>query len=390
MADRIILYTGKGGVGKTSVAAATALRCAELGHRTVVISTDAAHSLADCFDAPLGPEPTEVAANLWGQECDIYYNLERHWGVVQEWVQSLLRWQGVDSLISEEIAVFPGMEELANLLWINQHHEQGRFDVIVVDCAPTAETFRLLSFPEVGRWWLDKLLPIERTMAMIARPVIRAISSMPVPEREVFDAIDQLVGYFERLQKLLSDVNLSSVRIVLNLEKMVIKEAQRNFTYLSLYEHVTDAIVVNRMIPADSADPFMRKWRELQGTHMKTVQDFFAPVPILTAPMFGDEVVGVEMLSQMAGELYGERDPSDFFYQDRPLRIEETPEGWDLIVPAPYVEKERIALVRTGDELVVRMGAARRHIVLPRPLVRLRHTGAKLEESSLRIHFVAD
>ncbi len=385
---RILLYTGKGGVGKTSVAAASALRCARLGYRTIVLSTDAAHSLGDCFDIDLGPEPTPVTDNLWGQECDISHNLDKHWGIVQKWVESLLRWQGVESMVAEEIAVLPGMEELANLLWINQHHERSEYDVIIVDCAPSAETFRLLSFPDVARWWIDKLLPLERTVARVARPFVRAVTNIPIPEDQVFAAVDDLVNYLEKLQALLSNRDLSSVRLVLNLEKMVIKESQRNFTYLVLYDHSADAVIVNRVIPADVTDPFLDTWRRLQAEHLQTVHEIFAPVPILEIPLFPGEVLGLPMLEKMAEALFGDRDPTEFLHRGRAFHIDQTDDGCEVVIPAPQVQKADIVLLRTGDELVVRMGAMKRHIVLPRSMMRFQHTSARLEDSSLRVHFV--
>ena len=385
---RILLYTGKGGVGKTSVAAASALRCARLGYRTIILSTDAAHSLGDSFDLELGPEPTPILDNLWGQECDISHNLDKHWGTVQKWVESLLQWQGVDSMVAEEIAVLPGMEELANLLWINQHHDEGKYDVIIVDCAPSAETFRLLSFPDVARWWIDKLLPIERTVAKVARPFIRAVTNMPVPDDGVFNAVDDLVSYLQNLQILLSNRDVSSMRLVLNLEKMVIKESQRNFTYLSLYDHSADAVIVNRVIPEAVVDPFLNTWRRLQAEHLDSVREIFSPIPILEIPLFPAEVVGIPMLERMADALFDERDPTDFMFQGQALHIRQTVDGCDFLIPAPGVDKADIDLIRTGDELVIRMGSMKRHIVLPRSMMRFEHTSARLEDSSLVIHFV--
>ena len=385
---RILLYTGKGGVGKTSVAAASALRCARLGYRTIILSTDAAHSLGDSFDISLGPEPTPITDNLWGQECDISHNLDKHWGTVQKWVESLLRWQGVESMVAEEIAVLPGMEELANLLWINQHYEQSEYEVIIVDCAPSAETFRLLSFPDVARWWIDKLLPLERTVARVARPFMRAVTNIPIPEDAVFAAVDDLVNYLEKLQTLLSNRDLSSVRLVLNLEKMVIKESQRNFTYLALYDHSADAVIVNRVIPDSVTDPFLETWRRLQAEHLKTVHEIFAPVPILEVPLFSGEVLGLPMLEKMAEALFGDRDPTEFMHRGRAFHIDQTDDGCDVVIPARQIEKADIDLIRTGDELVVRMGSMKRHIVLPRSMMRFQHTTARLEDSSLRVHFV--
>ena len=385
---RILLYTGKGGVGKTSVAAASALHCSKMGYRTIVLSTDAAHSLGDSFDVELGPEPTFIADNLWGQECDISYNLDRHWGTVQKWVESLLRWQGVESMVAEELAILPGMEELANLLWINQHYEQAEFEVIIVDCAPSAETFRLLSFPDVARWWIDKLLPIERTLTKVARPFVRAVTQIPVPKDEVFSAVDDLVGYLEGLQKLLSNPNLSSIRLVVNLERMVIKESQRNLTYISLFGHSADAVIVNRMLPDDISDPFLHSWRQVQIEHLDSVHQIFAPIPILEIPLFPREVVGLPMLEKMGEALFGAGDPTEFMHHGQTFHIEQTSGGCEVVIPSPNVRKSDIDLVRHGDELIVRMGSMKRHIVLPRSMMRFRHIGARLEDSALRIKFV--
>jgi len=236
------------------MAAATALRASQLGHRTVVLSTDAAHSLADSFDLPLGPEPAPIAANLWGQETDIYYNLEKYWGKVQEWVRALLSWRGLDELVADEVATLPGMDELSNLLWINDHYASGRYDVIIVDCAPTGETLKLLSFPDIAGWWVEKFLPVHRRMVKVIRPMVRPFSDMPLPTDEVYGAGEDLFRRLEELRALLASVDETSVRLVLNPEKMVIKEAQRTFTYLNLYGYATDAVICNRLIPAEVED----------------------------------------------------------------------------------------------------------------------------------------
>ena len=385
---RIILYTGKGGVGKTSVAAATALACAEAGYRTVVMSTDAAHSLGDSLDVEVGPEPTLVTDHLWAQECDIYFNLETHWGTVQSWVEALLAWRGVDAIMAEELAVFPGMEELANLLWINRHAESGAYDVVVVDCAPTAETLRLLSFPEVGRWWLDKLLPINRQLTRILRPVARRVTDMPLPDDGVFDAMTSLVDDLEKLQVLLTRPGQATVRLVVNPEKMVVREAQRSYTYLTLYDHITDAIVVNRVVPESAHGEFVDRWRAMQTRYLKDIYEMFDPVPIFQLPQFPEEVVGLKMLRTMADILHGETDPAAVLNQRKPYHIRQLDDGFEFEIPAPFVARADASLVRRGDELIVRMGAARRSIVLPRVLARLRHESAKLEDGVLRVRFV--
>ncbi len=290
---RVMLYTGKGGVGKTTISAATAVRCAELGYRTVVLSTDLAHSLADSFDQPLGPEPVPLSQNLWAQESDIYFNLDRYWNTVQRWINALFAWRGVDELVAEELAVLPGMDELANLLWIDTHRKSGNFDVIIVDCAPTGETLRLLSFPEIARWWVEKLLPVHRRMAAFLRPVMRTWIGMPLPDDDVYDSVQELFVQLDDMHATLVDPDVTTVRLVLNPEKMVIKEAQRTYTYLNLFGYPSDLVVCNRVLPPAVRDEYFAGWRESQEAYRQQVRDTFAPLPMVEVPLFGREIVGI-------------------------------------------------------------------------------------------------
>jgi len=387
LARRIILYTGKGGVGKTTVAAATALRAAELGYRTVVLSTDPAHSLADAFGTPLAPEPVPVASNLWGQETDVYYNLRRWWGTVHNWLRALLLWQGVDEMEADEVAAVPGMEELANLLWVNHHHESGDYDVVVVDCAPTGETLRLLSFPDSARWWIDKLLPLQRRLSQVLRPVMRPLTSMPVPEQEVFDAVEDLVRQLAQLHAVLSDQGLSSVRLVVNPEKMVIRETQRTFTYLNLYGYVTDAIVCNRVLPASVGDGYFARWKEAQAGYVHFIDEAFAPLPVLSIPLLRDEVTGLEALREMAGHLFGDDDPTRIYYPTVAHEVRAEDGGFMLSLGAPFATREEVSLAQRGDELSVQVGAHRRNILLPRVLSGLRATSARMDGGRLNVYF---
>ena len=379
---RILVYTGKGGVGKTSVAAATALRCAELGHRTVVLSTDLAHSLADSLDTTLGPEPSLVANNLWAQETDIYNNLQTHWGVVQEWLNAILRWSGeVDSLVADELTVLPGMDELANLLWINRHRESGRFDVIIVDAAPTGETLRLLSFPDVMRWWMQRIFPIQRRAMGLARPLIGTFIDMPLPSDKVYDSVERLFAQLDKLHAMLVDRTLTSVRLVLNPEKMVVSEAQRTSTYFHLFGYPMDLVVANRVLPAEVSDPYFQHWKETQTRYLKRVEEGFSPVPIKQVPLFEDEVVGLARLRQMAHALYQQDDPSQIYYSGSSQVLEGLADGgFRLTIPLPFATKGEVHLRQTGDELFVHVGAHRRHVILPRALVGLSATRAKLDE----------
>jgi arsenite/tail-anchored protein-transporting ATPase len=379
---RILVYTGKGGVGKTSVAAATALRCAELGYRTVVLSTDLAHSLADSLDTTLGPEPSLVANNLWAQETDIYNNLQTHWGVVQEWLNAILRWSGeVDSLVADELTVLPGMDELANLLWINRHRESGRFDVIIVDAAPTGETLRLLSFPDVMRWWMQRIFPIQRRAMGLARPLIGTFIDMPLPSDKVYDSVERLFAQLDKLHAMLVDRTLTSVRLVLNPEKMVVSEAQRTSTYFHLFGYPMDLVVANRVLPGEVSDHYFQHWKETQTRYLKRVEEGFSPVPIKQVPLFEDEVVGLDRLRQMAHSLYQQDDPSQIYYSGSSQVLEGLADGgFRLTIPLPFATKGEVHLRQTGDELFVHVGAHRRHVILPRALVGLSATRAKLDE----------
>ena len=383
---RILVYTGKGGVGKTSVAAATALACADRGYRTIVMSTDIAHSLADAFDRPLGPTPVEIAPNLWGQESDVFYNVARYWGRIQAYAASVLRWRGLDEVLAEEMTVLPGMDEVGSLLWIADHHDSGDFDVVVVDAAPTGETLRLLSLPEAARWWMEKIEPIGRRITKLTGPLIQRVIGMPMPGDDVFNAGEELFGQLEHMHDLLADHSKTSVRVVLTLEQVVIKEAQRSFTYFHLYGYPTDLVVANRVLP-DDVGPYFRGWYEAQQRYGPLVEKTFHPIPVRTAPFFDREIVGVERLRELASVLYGGDDPTQFFYRGRPYTVGRQNGGFLVSVDLPFTEKSQINLSRHGDELVIDLGTWRRTLVLPRILVDAPTEGAKFDEGTLKIQF---
>ncbi len=385
---RIIVYTGKGGVGKTSVAAATALLAAERGYRTIVLSTDAAHSLGDSFDRELGPEPTEIAPNLWGQESEVFHNIDTHWGTIQDYVSSLLRWRGLDDVMAEEMSVLPGMDELASLLLIADHYDSGRYDLIVVDAAPTGETLRLLGLPEAGRWWLDRVYPIQRKIAAVAAPIVGRMTGMPTPKQDVYEAGEQLFRQLEHIHDLLADPELTSVRIVLNLERMVIKEAQRSFTYFHLYGYPTDLVVCNRVLPDDAGDYF-GAWREAQKRYRPMVDESFAPVPVRDAPFFDEEVVGERMLRALGAAVFGDADPTEFFYRGRPYTVRRDGERYVLELELPFTSREEVKLSRYGDELAITVGSWRRNLILPRILVDAETVGGGFRDHMLRIEFAA-
>lgn len=385
---RIIVYTGKGGVGKTSVAAATAVRSAELGHRTIVLSTDAAHSLGDSFQHRLGPEPTRLVDNLWAQEIDALHEMERNWGKVQDYLNRLLALQQLDQVTIEELTVFPGTEELFSLLEICNHARSDRYDVIIVDCAPTGETLRLLSYPDVLRWWMDRIFPMQRRAIRVLRPVAQPFLPIPLPGDDVFESTQALFQEVDYVHRLLTDTTMSSVRLVLTPESMVINEAQRSFTYLNLFGFRTDAVVVNRLIPGEVSDPYFAGWKRMQEKHMVKISEAFSPVPILATPLYDAEVLGLEMLERMAGDCFGTRDPSDIYFDRWPQTITTHGGETTLTVLLPFVGKGDIDITRVGSELVVNVGGRRRAIVLPRSLVGRELTRARFEDDLLRITFV--
>lgn len=385
---RIILYTGKGGVGKTSVAAATALRSAELGHRTVVVSTDAAHSLGDSFDMAIGNEPIEIVPRLKAQEIDVLHQMEKYWGRVQEWFTSILQWRGVDELIADEASVLPGMDELASLLQIVYLAETEQYDVIIVDCAPTGETLRLLSLPEVAKWYLTHVFPIERAAAKLASPLLRTITDLPVPDDEVFATIKELILQLDRMHRLLADTDKSSVRLVLNPEKMVVKEAQRTFTYINLYGYSCDLVISNRVLPDTVSDEYFRVLKESQQRYGKLIEEAFSPVPILKVPFFEQEVLGLDMLRRMAAATYGTEDPTRVYYPGAAQEIVRDPSGGYLLkLKLPFTEKPNVRLTRAGDELAISIGNFRRNLVLPRVLATLRIDKARFEGNNLIVKF---
>ena len=387
MAPRTILYTGKGGVGKTSVAAATARRCAAAGLRTIVLSTDPAHSLSDSLEADLGSAPTLVGERLHGQEVQAQEEMERHWDAVSDWLGELLAERGVDPVSADELTVPPGMDELFSLLQIKAHHESGDYDAIVVDCAPTGETLRLLSFPDVASWWLDKVFPWERRLYAAARPFARSLLDIPMPGEAVFDDVKRLVENLVAMNGILRDRSRTSIRLVMNPDRMVIKEAMRTFTYLNLYGYLTDAVVVNRVFPAELAEGYFAGWRANQQEQMELVRSAFSPVPILTAPYFEQEVVGGEMLDRLAGEAFAELEPHAMLHDDLSQELTSENGHATLRLPLPFAEKGDIDLKKIGLEVVVRVGGQKRTIMLPQGLAAYRPRGARFEDGALHVTF---
>jgi arsenite-transporting ATPase len=390
---RVILMTGKGGVGKTSVAAATGLRCAELGYKTLVLSTDPAHSLADSFDLELGHEPRLVLPNLWGAELDALMELEGNWGAVKRYITQVLQARGLDGVQAEELAILPGMDEIFGLVRMKRHYDEADYDVLIIDSAPTGTALRLLSLPEVGGWYMRRFYKPLQSMSVALRPLVeplfRPIAGFSLPDKEVMDAPYEFYEQIEALEKVLTDNTITSVRLVTNPEKMVIKESLRAHAYLSLYNVSTDLIIANRILPESIDDPFFQRWKSNQQVYKQEIYDNFHPLPVKEVPLFSEEMCGLAALERLKETLYQDEDPSQVYYRENTIRIVQDAQNYSLELYLPGVPKEQIQLNKTGDELNIRIGNHRRNLVLPLALAALSPSGAKMEDDYLKIRFSA-
>jgi len=386
---RVILFTGKGGVGKTTIAAATAMRAAELGHKTLAISTDAAHSLGDSFDLALGNTPKKVSENLWAQEINVLEEISLHWQTIQDYMTAFFKSIGVNDILADEMAVLPGADELFGLLHIHNANQSGKYDCLVVDCAPTGQTLRLLSFPEVARWWMQKIFPVERKIAKTLRAVRkRTILSMPIPEDSFYASIQKLFEDIGTLKELLADPETTSVRIVLNPEKIILEETQRAYTYLNLYGYPVDCVIANRILPDEVKDPYFSDWRKAQRKYMDKVQRVFSPLPVLRNNLKRSEIMGRELLAEVGRDVYGEDDPTQVYYNERPQRVTKEGGTYVLTLKLPFVEKADLEILKNEDELKIQIGNYRRDIMLPGALSLLDVDRATFEANELRITFV--
>ncbi|HEY9692034.1 MAG TPA: TRC40/GET3/ArsA family transport-energizing ATPase [Oculatellaceae cyanobacterium] len=388
---RLILMTGKGGVGKTSVAAATGLRCAELGYKTLVLSTDPAHSLADSFDLEMGHEPRLVKPNLWGAELDALMELEGNWGAVKRYITQVLQARGLEGVQAEELAILPGMDEIFGLVRMKRHYDEGDFDVLIIDSAPTGTALRLLSLPEVSGWYMRRFYKPFQAVSVALRPLVepffKPIAGFSLPNKEVMDAPYEFYQQIEGLEKILTDNTLTSVRLVTNPEKMVIKESLRAHSYLCLYNVATDLIVANRIIPEEVTDPFFQRWKENQRQYRQEIHENFSPLPVKEVPLFSEEMCGLPALERLKDLLYKDEDPSQVYYKETTLKVVQVNNQYSLELYLPGVPKEQVQLTKTGDELNIRIGNHRRNLVLPQALAALQPSGAKMEEDYLKIKF---
>ncbi|MBW4574705.1 MAG: TRC40/GET3/ArsA family transport-energizing ATPase [Aphanothece sp. CMT-3BRIN-NPC111] len=388
---RLILMTGKGGVGKTSVAAATGLRCAELGYKTLVLSTDPAHSLADSFDLELGHDAREVRANLWAAELDALMELEGNWGSVKRYITQVLQARGLDGVQAEELAILPGMDEIFGLVRMKRHYDEGEYDVLIIDSAPTGTALRLLSLPEVTGWYMRRFYkPLQKVSAALrplVEPFFKPIAGFSLPDKEVMEAPYEFYQQIEALEKILTDNVVTSVRLVTNPEKMVIKESLRAHAYLSLYNVATDLVVANRIIPDQVTDPFFQRWKESQQQYRQEIHDNFSPLPVKEVPLYSEEMCGLEALERLKETLYADEDPTQVYYRETTMRVVQDKNQYSLELYLPGIPKDQVQLTKTGDELNIRIGNHRRNLVLPQALAALQPAGAKMEDDYLRIRF---
>jgi arsenite/tail-anchored protein-transporting ATPase len=384
---RIVLYSGKGGVGKTSLSAATAIRAAKLGHRTLVVSTDSAHSLADALDQKVGAEPTRIAEGLDAVEIDVNQELASHWGTIHEYLTRFMTFRGIDETVAEEIAILPGMEELFSLVRVKAWAESKRWDFVVIDCAPTGDTVRMLAVPEVLSFYFSRILPLQRTVVRTVRPVAQRMTDMPIPSDDVFGAVKRVYDEMVGMGPLLQDSKRSSIRIVLNPERMVINESQRLYTYLSLFGFSVDAVIANRVLPEEARSAYFDRWFDIQAGHLAAARADFDPLPFFEAPLFDREMVGTDMLDEFGRRVFGTSDPSAVLHREKPVEVRKEGRAYALYLKLPFAEKDRIQVFARGDELVVQVDNQRRTIVLPRTLAGRSVASAGFSEQRLRVAF---
>ncbi len=385
MAKRILLFTGKGGVGKTTCAAATALKAAEMGYRTLVLSSDPAHSLADALDRSLGPEPELVAPNLWAQEVDLYYSMQKYWGNMRELKLTGFRWQGVDAIAAEEMAALPGMNEGSVLLWLEQFYRSGDYDVIVVDSAPTGETLTLLTLPQATQWWMQKAFPFQKTAIKTAGFALRKTTGIPLDKG--YEELNRLFDKLREIQDVLGNNDVTSMRLVANPEKMVVEEAKRAYTYLQLYGYGVDAVIVNRVLPEEGTGEALRLYVEAQKKHLAEIDASFSPLPIWKVEHSGREVFGLDLLREIGNRIYGDRDPTELMYSGQTYRVSQEGKEYVLELRLPFAHEGEVSARHAGDQLVIQLANQRRNYLLPKFLAYYTLGDARVRNGWLRVRF---
>ncbi len=385
---RIILYLGKGGVGKTTIAAATALRSAELGYKTLVASTDIAQSLADSLDMPLGDKPVQAADNLWAQEISVVADIHNYWDTLQGFMSGIISMRGgVDKVVADELSAFPGMDEIVSLLHIHKQATERNFDRVIIDAAPTGETIRLLTMPDTFRWYAGHVSRVEKGVVRMLAPFAGRFLRAPA---EVLEALYKLDESTAELQETLSDPAIASYRVVVIPEKMVMREAERAISYLGLFNYPVDSVVINRVIPEmPDAGEFMRKRREVQAKYLELIENNFSPLPLWSAPYYAEEVFGVEALSRLASDCFGDEDPGQIFYKGSLQEVIEIEGGRYLMrLRMPFVKSSQVRLRKRGDELFITIGNFKREMILPTVLAKMRAGSGRLVDGLLEIEFV--
>ena len=361
---RIILFTGKGGVGKTTIAAATAIKTAKEGLKTLIISTDPAHSLADALNIKIGPEPTLISDNLYGQELDVYYSMQKYWKNLRKLMQTVFRWQGVESVLAEEMSAIPGMEEGSAFMWIEKYYTEKQFDVIIIDSAPTGETLTLLTLPQVTQWWVTKAFPIQKLAIKLVGKGVRKTTGIPLDKG--YEELQLLFDKLEKIHKVFSNPEICSIRIVTNPEKMVINESKRAYTYLQLYGYNIDSIIINRILPTNEKSIFFKKYIKSQKEYIKEIEDSFAPIPILKAEHIGEEVFGLDLLDRIANKVYGSNNPSEIFFNEKTLIVKELKNGYQVKLKLSFMDEDNYKISKFGDELVIEIANRRHNVLLPK------------------------
>lgn len=388
---RILLISGKGGVGKTTVAAATALATAERGYRTLVISFDVAHSLSDAFDLDrrLFDQnqglPLRIGDHLDMQEIDVQEDVERHWGDVYRYLALVFSQTGLSRMVAEELAIIPGMEDVITLLYLNQYLAEDTYDAIIVDCAPTGESLRFVSMPTTLDWYMRKIFGVERNVMRAARPIAKMLTDVPLPDESYFAAIQRLFQRPEGIENILFDPSVTSVRLVTNAEKMVVRETQRAYMYFNMHGVTTDQVIINRLFPSE--DGYFSRWASMQAAYAEEICEYFDPVPVARLPLFSEEVIGWQRLQDVAQALYGETDPTAHHVTAPPYDFIKDSSRYRLEITLPFVHKEEIDLQRQPEDLVIRVGSFKRHVPLPRTVARLKTAGAKMDGSRLVVRF---
>lgn len=385
---RIVLYTGKGGVGKTSVAAATAVKVASEGKKVLIMSTDQAHSLGDSLGVQLTNEPVEVTKNLWALEIDSIIEGEKAWGNMKEYMKQFLTAKADGGIETEELLVFPGLEELFSLFRIIDIYEQNQYDLLIVDCAPTGETLSLLKFPEVFGNFIRNVLPMKKKATKIAGPMVEKLTKIPMPKDNVFDDIEVLDNKLEKLQVIMMDKSVTSIRIVTTPERIVIKEAKRNFTCLHLFNYNVDAIIVNKVYPRNALDGYFNKWISLQEEGIKDIKESFGQIPIFTLGLLNSELKSIDTLLKASALIYDKSNPIEVLFQDKIFEIRKEQEQYILALNLPFTSKDQLELSQKGDELLVEICNERRCFTLPDVLKGKVVEGANYEDGWLSIRFI--